>query len=103
MELNELNKESIEYLYEADSFGCLTECVCHLCPWHEWQLRKKRWSRHKIFKNERPKKRWEFLTPEIVPVLISKSLVSEVQRPKRLNVTEINSAKMNGHPTNSMV
>lgn len=103
VELTELNKERVEYLYEADSFGCLTECVCQLCPWHEWQQRKKKWSRHKIYKNEEPRKRWQFLTSDIIPLLISKSLEPEVQKPKRLNVTEINSSKMNGHHTNSRV
>lgn len=100
-ELSELNKESVEYLYEADPYGCLMECVCNLCPWHEWQQRKKKWYRHKIFKSEKPKKRWQFLTSNIVPVLISKSLVQESQKPKRLNIMEINSAKMNGCHTNS--
>jgi len=103
MELSELNKDCVEYLYEADTFGCLMECVCHLCPWHEWQQRKKKWYRHKIFKSEKPRKRWQFLTPNIVPVLISKSLVQESQKPKRLNITEINSAKINGRHTNSTV
>uniref|UniRef100_A0A2H8TY47 Sperm-associated antigen 1 n=1 Tax=Melanaphis sacchari TaxID=742174 RepID=A0A2H8TY47_9HEMI len=42
MELSELIKDNVEYVYEADSFGCLTECVCQLCPWHEWQQRKKK-------------------------------------------------------------
>lgn len=103
VELNELIKENVEYLYEADPFGCLTECVCHLCPWHEWKQRKKKWSRHRVLKNEEPRKRWQFLTSDIVPVLISKSLALEVQRPKRLSITDINSTKMNGHHTNSTV
>ncbi|XP_060836680.1 uncharacterized protein LOC132919269 [Rhopalosiphum padi] len=97
MELSELSKDSVEYVYEADSFGCLTECVCQLCPWHEWQQRKKKWGRHKMFKNEGPRKRWQFLTPDIVPVLLSASLAPETQKPKRMNVIEINSAKINGH------
>lgn len=97
-ELAELKKERVEYLYEADSLGCLVECVCHVCPWHEWQQRKKRlMSRHKVFKNEGQRKRWQFLTSENVSTLVSNSLISEVQRPKRLNVTEINSTMMNGH------
>ncbi|XP_022165277.1 uncharacterized protein LOC111030193 isoform X2 [Myzus persicae] len=97
LELSELSKDNVEYVYEADSFGCLTECVCQLCPWHEWQQRKKKWGRHKMFKNEGPRKRWQFLTPDIVPVLLSTSLAPEIQKPKRLNITEINSAKINGH------
>lgn len=104
MELSELNKESVEYLYEADSLGCLTECVCHLCPWHEWQQRKKKFGLQKLFKNEQQRKRWQFLTSDIVPVLMSKSTTPEVQKPKRLTVTEINSDKMNGyHNINSKV
>lgn len=103
VELYELNKEHVEYLYEADPFGCLTECVCNLCPWYEWQLRKKKWGRHKVFKKEEPRKRWQLLTLDIVPILQSKSLALEVQRPKRLNITDINPAKMNGHHGNSMV
>lgn len=74
IELNELNKERVEYLFEADSFGCLTECVCNLCPWYEWQLRKIKWGRRKVFKNEEPRKRWQLLTSDIVPVL--KSIIS---------------------------
>lgn len=97
MELTELSKDNVEYVYEADSFGCLTECVCQLCPWHEWQQRKKKWGRHKMFKNEGPKKRWQFLTPDIVPVLLSTSLAPEIKKPKRLSITEINSSKINGH------
>lgn len=103
MELNELNKEYVEYLYEADSSGCLTKCVCNLCPWHEWQQRKKKWSCHKMFKNETPRKRWELLTSNIIPLLQSKSLTPEIQKPKRLNIVDVNSAKMNGHNTNSTV
>lgn len=103
MELSELNKEKIEYLYEADIFGCLTECVCNLCPSYEWQLRKKHWSRFKILKNKEPRKRWQCLTPDIVSALISKSILPEVQKPKRLNVIEIDSSKMNGHHTDSTV
>lgn len=78
----------------------MTECVCYLCPWHEWQQRKKKWEHFKLFKNKESKKRWKLLTSDIVPVLISKSLLFEGQKPKRLNITEINSAKMNGHHTN---
>ncbi|XP_001946926.1 uncharacterized protein LOC100166175 isoform X1 [Acyrthosiphon pisum] len=103
MELSELIKDNVEYVYEADSFGCLTECVCQLCPWHEWQQRKKKWGRHKMFKNEGARKRWQFLTPDIVPVLMSKSLAPEIQKPKRLNVTEINSAKINGHHNSTKI
>lgn len=103
IELSELIKENVEYLYEADTFGCLTECVCHLCPWHEWQQRKKKWARHKMFKSEKPRRRWQFLTTNIVPELISKSLVQESQKPKRLNITEIDSSKMNGCHTNLKV
>lgn len=102
-ELTELNKESVEYLYEADSFGCLNECVCHLCPWHEWQQRKKKWGRFKMLKIEGTRKRWQFLTSDCVPIIKSKSSVSEVQKPKRLSVTEINSAKTNGLHTSSTV
>ncbi|VVC28477.1 RNA-polymerase II-associated protein 3-like, C-terminal domain,Tetratricopeptide repeat,Tetratricopeptide [Cinara cedri] len=97
-ELSELKKERVEYLYEADSFGCLTECVCHLCPWHEWQQRKKKLtSRHRTFKNDGQRKRWEFLTSNNLPILVSNSVLPDLKRPKRLNVIEINSAKMNGH------
>lgn len=97
MELSELIKDKIEHVYEADSIGCIAYCVCDLCPWHEWLQRHKKWGRHKMFKNEVPKKRWQFLTPDIVPKLLSTSLTLETQKPKRLNVTEINSAKINGH------
>uniref|UniRef100_A0A2S2Q9I5 Sperm-associated antigen 1 n=1 Tax=Sipha flava TaxID=143950 RepID=A0A2S2Q9I5_9HEMI len=100
-ELSELNKENVEYLYEADPYGCLTECVCHLCPWHEWQERKKKWIRHKMLKNEGTRKRWQFLVPDIVPESISKSSIPEFKKPKRLNITDINSAKTNGHHENS--
>lgn len=104
LELAELNKESVEYLYEADSLGCLTECVCNLCPWHEWQLRKKRWGRHKMLKTEGPRKRWQFLTSDIVPVLISKTQSSDdVQRPKRLNITDVDNSKINNKYIDSMV
>lgn len=101
VELHELNKEKVEYLYEADSLGCLTECVCHLCPWHEWKQRKKKWSRYRVLKNEEPRKRWQLLTPDIVPVLISKSLPLplDVHRPKRLSIIDIDSTKTNGHHT----
>lgn len=102
-ELSELKKENVEYLYEADPYGCLTECVCHLCPWHEWQARKKKWNRHKMLKNEGTRKRWQFLVHDTVPELISKSRTPEFQLPKRLNIIEINSAKMNGHHNNSTV
>lgn len=97
MELSELIKDKIEHVYEADSIGCIAHCVCDLCPWHEWLQRHKKWGRHKMFKNEVPRKRWQFLTPDIVPKLLSMSLTLETQKPKRLNVTEINSAKINGH------
>lgn len=97
VELSELNKESVEYLYEADSFGCLTECVCNLCPWHEWQQRKKKWGRHKMLKTEGPRKRWQLLTSDILPAMMSKSLAPELSRPKRLSITEINSTKTSGH------
>lgn len=103
MELSELNKESVEYLYEADPFGCLTECVCHLCPWHEWQQRKKKWGRHKMFKTEKSRKRWQFLTSDIVPKLISTNFAQDGVKSTRLNITEINSSKMNGCHANSMV
>lgn len=98
-----MNKEKVEYLYEADTFGCLTECVCNLCPSHELALRKKHWSRFKILKNKEQRKRWQFLTTDIVSALASKSLVPVVQKPKRLNVIEIDSSKMNGHHTDSTV
>lgn len=100
MELSELNRQNVEYLYEDNSSGCMTECICHLCPWHEWQQRKKIFGHIKSFKLIGQKKRWKLLTSDIVPVLISKSLVPEGQKPKRLNVTEINSVKINGHRTN---
>lgn len=103
MELSELNKENVEYLYEADSMGCLTKCVCNLCPWHEWQLRKRKFGHQKVFKSEHQKKRWQFLTSDVVPILMSKSSTQEIHKPKRLVVTEINSAKMNGYPTKSKV
>jgi len=101
MELSELKKDNVEYVYEADSFGCLTECVCQLCPWHEWQQRKKKWGRHKMFKNEGPRKRWQFLTSDIVPILMSST--PEIQKAKRLNVIEINSAKTNGHQNSTVL
>lgn len=103
MELSELNKEKVEYLYEADVFGCLTECICNLCPSHEWALRKKKMSFFKLLKNKETRKRWQILTLDVVSALISESLVPEVQKPKRLNVIEIDSSKMNGHHTDSMV
>jgi hypothetical protein len=74
-----------------------------LCPWHEWQERKKKWIRHKMLKNEGTRKRWQFLVPDIVPESISKSSIPEFKKPKRLNITDINSAKTNGHHENSTV
>ncbi|XP_050433292.1 RNA polymerase II-associated protein 3-like [Adelges cooleyi] len=102
MELPELNKEQTEYLYEADPMGCLTECVCHLCPWHEWKQRKKKWGRYKI---EQQRKRWQLLTQSAVAELSSesKSSVQETKVPKRMTVTEVCSAEMNGHSNSTTV
>lgn len=100
-----MKKERVEYLYESDSLGCITDCFCNLCPWYEWQQRKKKWmSRNRILKMGGIRKRWQFLTSDNLPILVSNSVASEVQKPMRINVTEINSAKMNGHGhTNSTV
>jgi len=56
-----------------------------------------------MFKHEGTRKRWQFLTPDIVPILMSKSLAPEIQKPKRLNITEINSAKINGHHNSTVL
>lgn len=90
-------------MYEADSFGCLTECVCQLCPWHEWQQRKKKLGRLKMYKNKESRKRWQFLTSDIVPVLMSTSLALETQKPKRLIITDTKSAKINGHHNSTVL
>lgn len=56
-----------------------------------------------MLKNEGTRKRWQFLVPDIVPESIFKSRVPEFQKPKRLNIIDISSAKTNGHHNNSMV
>ncbi|XP_050540522.1 RNA polymerase II-associated protein 3 [Daktulosphaira vitifoliae] len=104
-ELKELNKEQTEYIYEANTMGCLTECICNLCPYHEWMQRRKKWYRNKIIKNEQQRKRWQLLTPEAVVTLMSesKSKLHDTKVPKRMTVTEVNSTEMNGHISSTVV